>query len=224
MLSELFQFMIEIENNHKNFSKVFAQTHEIPNLNHKKNARLDRFIIDQGNYDDSFISLLHEYLDSLDLEQIACVAKYASNLNLECRWRIKQFDSLLNKLFVYRFQSEESNFKKPVIKAVDDLLGFRVIVDTPQSYEDILKALKENDKNFDKRFRSKPKNPDKTTKYTALHIHFRGDTNRYFPWELQIWKKSDEKENIESHAEHKNKRQYTEWYKSYRENEHREEE
>lgn len=49
--------------------------------------------------------------------------------------------------------------------------------------------------------------------YQAIHIYFQNGNNKYFPWELQIWRKKDEQTNIESHAKHK--QAYTKWPRIY---------
>ena len=51
----------------------------------------------------------------------------------------------------------------------------------------------------------------------ATHIYFQGlrGDNFSFPWELQIWSKSDEKKNIDSHYKHK--QSYKEWPEKYKE-------
>ena len=46
--------------------------------------------------------------------------------------------------------------------------------------------------------------------YTATHIYFQND-NYSFPWELQVWDKSHEKSNIESHERYK--QEYIKWEK-----------
>lgn len=37
-----------------------------------------------------------------------------------------------------------------------------------------------------------------------------------FPWELQIWEASHEKQNTEAHAAHDEKRRYTNWANAYK--------
>ena len=46
--------------------------------------------------------------------------------------------------------------------------------------------------------------------YKATHIYFR-DGNYNFQWELQIWNKCDELNNIESHRKYK--QEYVKWEK-----------
>jgi hypothetical protein len=45
-------------------------------------------------------------------------------------------------------------------------------------------------------------------KYIATHVYFKKD-NFSFPWELQIWNKKDEEENILSHKMYK--QHYIKW-------------
>ena len=44
--------------------------------------------------------------------------------------------------------------------------------------------------------------------YIATHIYFENG-NTFFPWELQIWTKKDEKNNFSSHKAYK--QDYTRW-------------
>lgn len=44
--------------------------------------------------------------------------------------------------------------------------------------------------------------------YKAIHVYFNKD-NYAFPWELQIWNKQDEENNLESHKKYK--QDYIKW-------------
>lgn len=46
--------------------------------------------------------------------------------------------------------------------------------------------------------------------YKAIHVYFKVD-NYSFPWELQIWNKNDEMNNIYSHQKYK--QDYVRWEK-----------
>jgi len=45
--------------------------------------------------------------------------------------------------------------------------------------------------------------------YKAIHIYFGNDNNTNFQWELQLWDKMHEKDNLLSHAKYK--QEYTKW-------------
>ncbi|UXV35111.1 hypothetical protein MUA90_00765 [Staphylococcus sp. IVB6181] len=51
--------------------------------------------------------------------------------------------------------------------------------------------------------------------YKAVHIYLRGENNKCFPWEIQIWNSKDEESNRESHSKYK--QDYLKWPKIVKE-------
>ena len=49
--------------------------------------------------------------------------------------------------------------------------------------------------------------------YVASHLYIK-PSNQLFPWELQIWKKEAERNNLESHKLYK--QDYTSWENEYK--------
>ena len=90
----------------------------------------------------------------------------------------------------------------PLNKCFNDLYGIRIIFPQSISYKEIKKFV-------DEKYKGKLKcyNASKG-KYIATHIYFKNGNNS-FQWELQIWNKENEKNNINSHEQYK--QGYTKW-------------
>jgi hypothetical protein len=89
-------------------------------------------------------------------------------------------------------------------------MGFRVVIDDFELM-DVYNVLNDgivNSIEYKVKFIDSSKND-----YKALHLYFYGD-NKFFPWELQIWRKSDFQKNEESHLLHK--QEYTKWATIYK--------
>ena len=97
---------------------------------------------------------------------------------------------------------------------MNDLLGFRIIIDGEFSFLDIKDFVESNYSNLSG-YKLKCIDSSKNG-YFAIHIYFSKDgSNYFFPWELQVWKKSDEVNNISSHKKYK--QDYTNWEQQTRE-------
>lgn len=89
----------------------------------------------------------------------------------------------------------------PLRKCFNDLMGIRIIIDVGFEHKDVCDFMKKYYKNY------KCINSSKN-EYIATHIYFEKG-NLYFPWELQVWQKNDEENNIKSHSLYKQR--YTKW-------------
>lgn len=118
--------------------------------------------------------------------------------------RIKEPNSIQSKVSTYLRRDNKG--RVPINKCFNDIFGIRIIIDSTFSF-DQLKDHIENEFTGLKLINS-TKNG-----YIAYHIYFR-KSNKVFPWELQIWEKCNERNNIESH--HKYKQGYTIWEANHR--------
>lgn len=144
----------------------------------------------------------HAFLKMQQLNLLPGISQLQSSDNIYAR--IKQANSIQNKINIYMNRSIEG--KVPINKCFNDLLGFRIVIDADFSFEQLKEHLHES---FDSlKLIDSTKND-----YKAYHIYFQ-DGNKVFPWELQVWKKSNEKSNLESH--HKYKQDYTTWEKKHK--------
>ncbi|WP_062052375.1 hypothetical protein [Bacillus sp. JCM 19034] len=154
----------------------------------------------------TYTSDLYALTASLDLEYN--YTKY------DLRSRIKEPSSIMNKIIHYRF-GKEGKGKYAINKCLNDLFGLRIVIEGfdhncilfEKMFTDIKDSLKE--------FRINIKHTRQFKGgYKATHIYFHGDSNKYFPWELQIWNKDDFKMNDESHERYK--QEYTKWAKIHK--------
>ena len=123
------------------------------------------------------------------------------------KMRVKNINSIETKINRY-YNSPNLNGKSPINKCLNDLLGFRIIIDSDFAHSDIENFV--NNKYSSLQNITLKCTDSSKYGYIATHIYFhkKGD-NSVFPWELQIWKKSDEINNINQHKIYK--QEYTNW-------------
>ncbi len=154
------------------------------------------------NEDSKIIEYIFNYLQfilsvsiDMDLEQLDFEKS-------TIRTRIKTQNSIATKIKIY---SDDKHFfgQIPIKKCLNDLFGFRIIIDDIFSFIDIKKYIDDN--------YSELKCIDSSKNgYCATHIYFsKNGYNQFFPWELQIWQKCNEQSNLESHKRYK--QSYTDW-------------
>lgn len=115
--------------------------------------------------------------------------------------RVKAQNSIEFKLENYIVNHEDGLI--PLKKCLNDLLGVRIVIDDEFTQQEVKQYM-------DKHFPDYKCIDSSKIDYNATHVYFeRG--NNFFPWELQIWKKKDEKNNYISHKEYK--QEYTKWEK-----------
>ncbi len=116
--------------------------------------------------------------------------------------RVKNRNSIEEKIEDYcRYRAERGEV--PVNKCLNDLFGVRIILDCGSiDVSDIEGIIAP----FGSSVMLEVKNDlrPNNLKYLAYHIYFK-ESNSDFKWELQIWKKEDERSNQESHKTHRYK-------------------
>lgn len=213
MFEEIIRLINYIGNEHERFSNQFFNTHKSINL---KKMTVNK-VIAEKTYNEKFIFLIDAYIEEVTFFQI--LNRFESNHPIiETRFRGKNRESTLNKLYHYRLSKYDSSI--PVNKTLNDLLGFRLIIDYEFDYDELERRILNSEDILVELFRPYVRRDDG---YTAIHIYFKSSNNQFFPWELQIWKKIDEVSNENSHKNHKEKRLYINWTEIYKENKHREE-
>lgn len=204
-----------ISREHIIFSKSFLDIQNNPyNL---KSKQLRHFMMgntEEGTVDIQieFLQYILHYLDSLsDYITYELLLKLVEEKVDYDHIREKNKDSIISKLFHYRYSKQEEG-STATNKCLNDLMGFRIYIDHIEDYDifsdEIKSTIGTKDENEN---RFKTYNACKH-EYKALHIYFNGAGNKYFPWELQIWDKKCAATNLKSHKEHK--LGYLEW-KSY---------
>lgn len=146
------------------------------------------------NYIYSYAEFLNNIKDlSFDIQDL--------NLSSKVTSRIKQTNSIQEKL--KRYMTDKHQYGEVQLKkCLNDILGFRIVLNEFDSHEDVINILSER---FEK---IKVVNADKED-YVAVHAYFMTGDNKNFQWELQIWNKKDEMTNLLSH--HKYKQDYISW-------------
>ena len=169
------------------------------NLKHKtiktvyNNSEMCRTIIDYRNF------LLEKFETIKEIN-------FLSNTNVlsDFTCRIKNLNSIDQKLTGYVNSSVHGFGEVPTIKCFNDLFGMRYIYDDNENVS--LKTLQEAVNNLDLTQNIKVIDSSKEAGYKAIHLYFKYD-NQNFPWELQFWNRKDEQNNKENHERYK--QQYT---------------
>lgn len=151
---------------------------------------------DIGN-DINIQKYIYEYNSFLSERDIHIKIMFEYN---DVRARIKTINSYTSK--IEKYNNNNFNGSIPIKKCLNDMLGMRIILNEHYSYEMISNYINST-------FYDKYKCIDSSKQsYKATHLYFQTD-NFSFPWELQIWNREDEKNNIESHKIYK--QEYTDW-------------
>lgn len=123
--------------------------------------------------------------------------------------RIKQFNSIFNKIITYSTKEVSGKIGSiPINKCFNDLFGLRIITEEKFDFSKVKEFLKQNFPTC-KCLDATRANGD----YRAIHIYIKKD-NKNYQWELQLWFKGDEEKNHLSHKKHKQK--YTQWEKLFK--------
>ena len=102
---------------------------------------------------------------------------------------------------IKNYIENHENGKVSINKCFNDLFGIRIICEKELSYRKISDFI--NNKYSDLKCIDSSKKD-----YRATHIYFKKN-NFSFQWELQVWNKVDEINNIESHEKYK--QDYVRW-------------
>lgn len=206
----IFEVIKDIMRFHDMISNDFYYKDSMPNLTNK---RICDFINEDTNsLNVDFLVLINNY------HELASSALVLSDFDftyqsLDLRARVKQKESIINKMFYYTFETEQRG-RVSVNKCLNDLLGFRIHLEgfehTINDVDGICKKIQS-----DTGYKIACKNSCKD-EYQGTHVYFYKN-NTTFPWELQIWDKKDEQANELSHQEHKSKRAYIAWPQVYAE-------
>ncbi len=206
-IEKIVQLINNIGEYHKTFSKNFYKNND-SNINLKKTT-IDK-ILKEISYNGLFMDLIDEYIKLISKEIL--VSEIRSNSSkFTIRFRGKNRESVLNKLYYYRFDREE--FQIPIQKCLNDIMGFRIILESNLSYDELLEKIENSNLLKVQLFRQYVR---KDENYHAIHIYLKSSSNIYLPWEVQIWKKEDEQVNESEHKNHKSKRKYINWIDMYK--------
>ena len=148
-----------------------------------------------------------EYAQLLNEKSADIVLRLFSVCSYQVTARVKTQNSIEYKIQNYKTDRHEQG-KIPINKCINDLFGFRIILDIPLNFEEVCTFI-------DKAYQNKYRCIDSSKlDYKAVHLYFR-QNNQSFPWELQIWNRCDVEKNFASHKKYK--QEYTSWEKESKE-------
>ncbi|PJN91001.1 hypothetical protein [Bacillus sp. mrc49] len=208
------EIVLKIHSMHDEFSRKWKRISrmELLNLNKKQVRHVMCKTIDEREVfilDNSFYSTVKDYITELEELTIETDLDFTYE-TFDLRLRVKQKESIVNKLKYYQV-GKDGNGKYAINKCLNDLLGTRIIID---GFDHNCEQFNELCNDMSKFIKIKKTNASKGD-YKATHIYFYGESNNYFPWELQIWNPSDTTNNEISHSLHK--QEYTKWAEIYKE-------
>lgn len=190
-LSTLLKFLI---NKHEEINHLWEI---INDTNPYKGNQNVSHVLENAN----IIKYIHQYREFIALNET--FQEEIKNLDLKIGTvtrRVKDHNSIQYKLERYMGEKHR-NGEVPIKKCLNDILGFRIIFHDNYNYEEIKNFILNNFNNVKVIDSSKGN-------YKALHAYFIKD-NKKFMWELQMWNKEDEENNLLSH--HKHKQDYIVW-------------
>lgn len=205
---QLTSVICDIKSLHEMVSRDFEFKDTVPNLASKQVK--DYVFRELKTLDSGFLILIKQYLGLASNTIINNDMEFRYS-DLEIRSRVKQYESIVNKLLYYTVDLEQQG-SVSVNKCLNDLLGFRIhLPGFDHANNNIVEICKELHSSYS--YKIVGRNSSKED-YRATHVYFYGN-NRFFPWELQIWNSSDSQTNEESHKMHKSKRAYIDWPQLY---------
>lgn len=145
------------------------------------------------SYVTAYKHAMSRLMNSIDADDL--IDNYNS---LRLRMRIKEWSSLEEK--IERHNNGPTEGKIPIQKCINDIFGLRIISDKDYRNHKDFDQMCERLKKEKVIFRYYTRNDDE---YHGIHLYFKGKSNLYLPWELQIWYDGHEENNYQSHHQHK---------------------
>lgn len=214
------KLITEIHELHNSFSASWIEKAkklelELLNFNKKQVRHISSVVEERGAFlvDNMFYRLIKSYMNELEIFTVTSDLEF-DYTELDLRTRIKQNESVVNKLKYYRI-GKEGKGAFNLNKCLNDLFGIRIIV---EDFDHNCKHFKDLCDGLNVEYNNKVRMMNSSKNgYYATHIYFYGEQNNYFPWELQVWNKNDMSSNVTSHASHK--QEYTAWAGIYKNSE-----
>ena len=148
------------------------------------------------------------YRNYLELPYLNIMRIIQENQMTNVTSRLKLINSIEYKIDLYMNKEGQGHF--PINKCLNDLRGFRIILDNAPTYQELTQYIDEQ--HFNSKYDSTSLKCINSTKndfeYHATHIYIRIG-NKTFPWEIQIWDRKYERKNKISHKRYK--QAYTNW-------------
>lgn len=195
MLDELDKLINFIQTEYIQLTNKWEQSDYYTKINLKNNQVCD--LVDNKLILDTIVNY-REFINQNNIQLLMDFKKFNSE-NATVNIRTKAKNSIEFKIENYIKNHENGNV--PISKCFNDLFGIRIICGKELSFDEVLELI--NGKYNNLKCIDSTKND-----YKATHIYFKKD-NYAFRWELQVWNKIDEVNNIISHEKYK--QDYVRW-------------
>ena len=195
MLEELDKLINFIQTEYMQLTNKWEQSDYYTKINLKNNQVCD--LLENKLILDTIVNY-REFINQNNIQLLMDFKKFNSK-NATVNIRTKAKNSIEFKIENYIKNHE--NGKVPISKCFNDLFGIRIICSEELSFDKVLELI--NTKYNNLKCIDSTKND-----YKATHIYFKKD-NYAFQWELQVWNKLDEANNIISHEKYK--QDYVRW-------------
>lgn len=196
MLEELEKLLDFIQKEYIELNQKWEATEYYSKINLKDNLVCnlleDKLIL-------NMIVSYREFINENNIQLLMDFKQFNTD-NAKINMRVKTKNSIEYKIKNYTLYHAEG--KVPINKCFNDLFGMRIIFNKDITYSQILSLT-----NKEKYKKLKCIDSSKG-EYKATHIYFKKDKYS-FPWELQVWNKKDEENNIISHEKYK--QDYVKW-------------
>ena len=197
MLNELENLINFIQKEYIEFNEKWQKSNFYTKINLKNNLVCDLIENEQ------MLNIIFNYREFINKNNIQLLMdfKQFNNEKAKVNIRAKTKNSIEYK--IKNYISKDENGEIPINKCLNDLFGIRIICSEEITNEQIETMIRNKFKEL--------KCIDSSKKeYKATHIYFKQD-NFNFQWELQVWNKTDEINNINSHEKYK--QDYVKWEK-----------
>lgn len=197
MLEELEKLIKFIIQEHNEFNKLWIASDYYSEINLRKKTI-------SNLSEDNSLNIIFNYREFINEKNARLIIDFMhfNTTKAKVNVRTKTRNSIEYKKENYI--ANHNNGEIPINKCFNDLFGIRIICMEELKKEQVM--------NFIEKKYNKIKCIDSSKgEYKAIHIYFK-ENNFSFPWELQIWNKSDEKANIISHEKYK--QDYVKWEKT----------
>lgn len=197
MLDELENLISFIQNEYIQFNEKWQSSDYYFKFDLKNNLIVDL------SENEQMLNTIFNYREFINENNIQLLLDFKrfNTKNAKVNIRTKAKNSIEYKIKNYIENHE--NGKIPINKCLNDLFGIRIICAEKMGYAQITELIKYKFKNLKCIDSSKQD-------YKATHIYFR-QGNFNFQWELQVWNREDEMNNINSHEKYK--QDYIKWEK-----------
>lgn len=193
MLKELYELVNFIQKEYFEFNEKWKESNYYYNINLRKNEVCD--LLD----DEEMLNIIFNYREFINVNNVQLIIDFQrfNSDKSKVSTRVKAKNSIEDKITRYTKGLEHGNGKIQINKCLNDLFGIRIVMEYDFKFEEILNLVEKNYDNLKCRDAS-------NRGYKATHIYFKQDN-----FELQIWNKKDEINNIISHEKYK--QDYVKW-------------